>query len=242
MTDDFTPPGNTPLYDGLGAEWNDIVGAFPEDKRGELAPKLKERIDNYSSLEPWRDFQKSGITPEQATQALDIYKTIESNPRYVYDAIARHLGISNQEAKEVVQQVEQASEEDPTNAEIARLKQQIETMSQIMIAENQQRNQSREQEAADQKLESDLAGLKKKYGDFDEQQIVMRMLHLDMTPEQAYQDYNGMVSQIRQTRPSPSLLGAGGTAPRQGLDVTKLERPDTRKLVAQMLENSRDRG
>ncbi len=70
------PPGDLPLIEGLSAEWNEFVSAFPEEQRNVLGPKLKERISNYeSSIESykqWDDLQKSGITADQAGIALNI--------------------------------------------------------------------------------------------------------------------------------------------------------------------------
>lgn len=234
-----TPPGdNVPLYDGLDASWNDVVSAFPEDRRAELAGSLKSRIDSYEPLKKWEDFSKSGIEPDHAKMALDVYSTIETNPKYVYDTLAKHLGISPQQAKEVVEEVQDAAEADPTNTKIQQLEQQLNTLIQIQLAERQQQSQASQAAEADKQLENDLNGLKKKYGDVNEREIVMRMMHLDMTPEEAYQDYTNMVSEIRKTRPSPMLLNGGGGVPSRALDPTKLSGKDTRNIVAQMLDNA----
>lgn len=238
-----TPPGDMPLIEGLGPEWNDIVSAFPEDRRAELGPKLKERVtgltSTYEPLKQWEDLHKSGITPEQAGSALDIVTTIENNPQHVYDILGKYLqsqGLTPKEAKEAVEEIQEGeTSEDPR---IATMQQQLETVMQIMLAQRNSEVKSKLDAEAEAEIDRDLAGLRKKYGEFDENEILMRMAYRDMTPEQAYQDYTTMVSNIRKTRPAPMLLGNGGTIPRNDIDVKKLNPTDTKNLVAQMMSNA----
>lgn len=235
---DPTPPGNAPLYEGLGSEWNDIVGAFPEDKRAELAPKLKERIDAFEPYKQWDDLQKSGITPQQASEALDISNLINSNPKAVYDKIAEFLGITAQQAQEVVEEVEEAEEAGDSRYEA--MKKQLDVLSQIIIQERQSQTQAQLQSQADAALEKEIAAVKKKFGDVDEDQILLYMGRGDLTAEQAYEAYTKRDAEIRSRRPAPTLLGSGSAVPRQPVDYTKLSNEDTKKWVAQMLEHSRN--
>jgi hypothetical protein len=230
------PPGdNVPLFEGLGSEWNDIVSAFPEDRRSELAPLLKERISAYEPLKQWEYLQKSGITPEHASTALNIYSVIENNPRDVYEAIGKSLGITTAEAKEVVEEIQDGDSEDPR---MAHLQQQVETMAQVLLA---QRNQTMEEKRiAEQEMELDneLKSLSQKYGDVPEKHILMRMQHMDMSAEEAYKDYMSDAEQIRARRPAPFVMGAGGSIPSKQIDVRKLDNKSTKSLVAQMLDHA----
>lgn len=237
-----TPPGDIPLYDGLGSEWNDIVSGFPEDKRAELAPKLKERIDSYESYKQWDEFQKSGITPDQAKTALDLFSTIENDPRRVYETLGKYLGISTQEAKEVVKEVNAGNVDpnDPRAAEIAALKHQVDTLSQITIAQRQQEIQEQEVQAQSAALEKELDAVKKKFGaeNVDEDEIIMRMYDKGITAEQAHLQYMQKVEAIRARRPAPMVLGGSGAVPQRQIDVTKLNNMDTKNLVAQMMQQA----
>lgn len=238
MGDEVTPPGNTPLIEGLGPEWNDFVSAFPEDQRTELGSKLKERVSSYSELDAWRDFQKSGITPEQASSALNLYSIVENNPRQVYDIIGKSLGISAAEAKEVVEEIEEEGEDDPRFAELQSLKQQVETMSQIMLTRHQQEQKQTAEAQAEQELNKEMEAAKKKYGeDFDEEQVIMRMMQKGMTVDQAFADHQAYVEKVRSRRPAPMILsGSGGNnIPSKAIDPTKLDGKARRSLVAQML-------
>ena len=229
-------PEGTPLFEGLGPEWNDVVGAFPEDKRTELATALKSRIDQYEPLKQWEDFQKSGITPDQAGQALNIYSTLENDPRRIYEAIGKHLGITAQQAEKVVEEIEET--DDDVDPRFKTLQQQVETMSQILLMNKQQETQATLRAEGEASLQRDLDGLKKKYGDIDEQEVIFRMLHADMTPEQAYADYTKKFDQIRARRPSPLVMGGGGQVPQKAIDPTKLDSKETKNLVAQMLQHA----
>jgi DNA-binding transcriptional MerR regulator len=236
-----TPPGdNVPLYEGLDPSWNDIVSAFPEDRRNDLAPLLQSRVSEiekrYEPLKQYEDFAKSGVSPDQVSTALSVYSTIENSPERVYKMLGDYLGVSAKEAKEAVQQVQDADpDEDPR---IATMQQQLDTLMKIKVAEHQQNTQQQmvaEQEAA---LDRELKALQKKYGDFDEEQILMRMQHKGVSAEDAYKEYDAMVSNIRRTRPAPMVLGQGGQIPRNAVDPTKLDSKDTKNLVAQMLAHA----
>lgn len=228
-------PNDMPLFEGVPAEWNDIVSAIPEDKRSELGPILRDRVNQYEPLKGWSDLHKSGITPEFAKQGVDLWATIENNPRTVYDTLARHLNITPEQAKEVVEEIEDADQDDPR---IKAMQEQINTLAQLTVAKEQQTRQEKMQAEQEAALDKDLNDLKKKYGDVDEEEIVMRMLQRDMTAEEAYQSYAEKVNGLLKRRPSPMVMGAGGVIPRNAIDVTKLDNAGTKNLVAQMLQQA----
>jgi hypothetical protein len=242
------PPGDSPLYDGLDSSWNDIVGAFPEDQRATLAPLLKQRIDsiesNYAPLKQWEDFQKSGITPEHATTALNLFSTIENDPRKVYDTIGQHLGLTPQQAQQVQQMQQEVEEGDEDDPRIIAMQQQLETIGQLLLTERQQKMAAQQAAEQDAAVDKELKDLRSKYGDVDEEEVLMRMLHGNMNAEQAYQAYVAKHDTIRRTRPAPMVMGSGGAVPRKTIDPTKLDRKDTKALVAQMMQqaNNASRG
>lgn len=228
------PPGNMPLIEGLDSSWNEFVQYVPEDKRSEFAPKFKEKVSEYESLRGWGDLAKSGVTPDHADTALRVFASIENNPREIYETIGKHLGITPAQAEAIVEEIEESDSDDPR---IKTMQEQLNTMQQIMVA---QRNMTVQQQAAaeqDKVLNDELSGLKKKYGDFPEDEVVMRMLHKNMTAEQAYAEYDSRSAELRRRRPAPQLLGAGGQVPSNAIDPRKLDSADTKKLVAQMMEH-----
>lgn len=244
------PPGDLPLIEGLDTSWNEIVNYIPEDKRTEFGPKLKERVtsltSDYEPLKQWEDLQKSGITPEDAGNALSILTTIENNPQQVYETLGKYLesqGLTPKQAKEAVEGMQEGeTSEDPR---IAYLQQQIETMAQILLAQRDQTSQARLAQEADAEIDKQLKGLEKKYGkgSFDENEILMRMAYNDMDAEQAYQDYTGFVTKVRTSRPAPMLLGSGGHIPTNTApDVRKMDSKQTKDFVAQIMQNAVNEG
>lgn len=234
------PPGDIPLIEGLGSEWNELVNYIPEDKRSEFAPKFKERIGSieqqYEPLKQWEDLQKSGITPEHAGTALSLFSIIENNPREVYETLGKHLGITTQQAKEVVEAVEDGDQDDPR---IIKMQQQIDTLAQIELAKHRQNTEEQRIQEQDAALEAEIKGIQKKYGtDIPEDEIIMRMIHFNMNAEQAYQAYAERVSEIQRRRPSPMIMGSGGAVPHQSIDPKKLNNAETKNYVAQLLRHA----
>jgi hypothetical protein len=236
-----TPPGDSPLIEGLDSSWNDIVNYIPEDKRAEFAPKFKERVQSYEALKPWEEFQKSGITPDHAGTALNLFSVIENNPREVYETIGKHLNITPQQAKEVVKEVEKEIDSGNDDPRLATLQQQVDTLAQIALANKQMSEEQQRAAEQDAKIEEEINGIKTKYGsDVPEDEILMRMLHKNMSAEEAYAEYSGRVSEIQKRRPAPVIMGAGGSVPNRGIDVKKLDNEGTKNLVAQMIQHAND--
>lgn len=236
------PPGDVPLVEGLSPEWNDIVSGFPEDKRAEYAPKIRERLSSYETVqqayEPWKNLQDSGLTPELASTAATLYRLIESDPRQVYETIGQHLGITPQQAKEVVQDAKEDQEdEDPRFAKLSTLEKQVQIMSQILLGQREAETQQKAQEEADAALDKELKALKAKYSDVDEEQVVMYMAQHNVDAEEAYKRYTERDNNIRARRPAPFVLGSGGHIPtNKPIDPKTLSPADTKSLVAQMMQ------
>jgi hypothetical protein len=237
------PPGDLPLIEGLGPEWNEFVSAIPEDKRAELGPKLKERVTSvssqYEALKPWEDFQKSGITPDFADNAVRLWAQIENNPREVYDTLAKHLNITPAQAKEVVEEVKgEQGTANPYESKIKTMEEQMATMSQIMLAQRNMSAEEKRNSEAEAALDQEVSAIRAKYGnDVPEDQILMRMYTKGMSAEEAYQEYAGFVTEVRARRPAPMIMGSGGNIPSgRAIDPTKLNSKDTKNLVAQMLD------
>lgn len=233
-----TPPGDIPLYDGLSPEWNDVLGAIPEDLRGTVGPVLKSKVSSYeeklNSYKSWDDVIKSG-DPEQVKTALGVYQTIENRPQEVYELLGRHLGISTAEAKKVADAVENDESGDPRIEEMQR---RMDAMTQILVGKHQEELRSAQLKEQEDALTKELSDLKTKYGDYDEEQILLRMSHKGISAEEAYKEYEAMVDSIRRTRPAPMVLGSSGGIPRQGVDPRKLDSKDTKNLVTQLLQQS----
>ncbi len=233
------PPGDIPLIEGLDSSWNDVVSAFPEDRRSELGSQLKSRVESYEALKPWETFTKAGHSTESVQQAVDVYNILNNNPREVYETIGQYLGITPQQAQKVVESTEGGNDEDdddPYSAEVEQLKQQVRVLSELQLAQHQQETNAKQAAEQDQALEAELSALKAQHGDFPEQEVLMRMYHLNMTAEEALANYNELADNIRARRPAPTLLGGSGSIPNRRIEPQKLNSQDTRSLVAQMMQ------
>lgn len=235
-----TPPGDIPLIEGLGSEWNEFVSAIPEEQRATLGPKLKERISSYETLKPWEDFHKSGVTPEHADTALRVLTYIENNPREIYDSLAKYLNITPAQAQEAVETEAEDAAEAGDSKRLAQLEHTIKTMTEIMLSERSQTAQEKQVQQQEEALEQEIAAVKKKYGmDIPEDQLTMRMYTKGISAEQAYQEYAGFVSEVQKRRPAPMVMsGSGGSIPARTIDPTKLDSKETKNLVKQMLDHA----
>lgn len=231
---------------GVNPAWNDVLNYVPEDKRNEVIPKLQEWDNNFqqvqSTVAPWKDFINSGIDPETAEFSVNVLSTLESNPRAVYDALGAHLGISSQEAKELVEDqglLEEELEEPKEDPRIAKLEKQTEAMAQILLARKNE-EMAAEQDAA---LDQEMKALRNKLGDFDEEYVLAKM-YAGMDPEDAAKSYFEFEEQLRSRRPpAPKILSGGsGNIPQASIDPTKLDSKGTKDLVVQMLAAAKAQG
>lgn len=233
-----TPPGDIPLYDGLGTEWNDVLSAVPEEARSTVGSAIKGRISDYdtrlNSYKNWDDVIKSG-DPEHVKTALGVYNTIENKPQEVYELLGRHLGISTAEAKKVADAVESDESGDPRIEEMQR---RIDTMTQILVGKHQEELRSVQLKEQEDALAKELSDLKTKHGEIDEEHILMLMSHNNVSAEDAYKQYEALVTKIRGNRPAPMVLGSSGGIPRQGVNPRTLDSKDTKNLVATLLQQS----
>ncbi len=233
-----TPPGDIPLYDGLGTEWNEVLNAIPEELRGTVAPAIKSKVSSYdeklNSYKAWDDVIKTG-NPDLVKTAIGTYEVLENRPKEVYELLGRHLGISAAQAKEAVQELDSDDSGDPV---VAQLQQQVDTLSQIILSQRQEEIKSTQLAQQEAALGKELDSLKQKYGEYDEEQILWRMHDKGLSAEDAYKEYEAMVNSIRAKRPAPMVLGQSGSIPRQAVDPRKLDSKDTKNLVAQLLQQS----
>jgi hypothetical protein len=246
---------NIPLLQGIDADWNDVIKYIPEDKRAEAGQHLATRVAKYketeAAYEPWKEFSGSGVDPQYAQQALLVLDALENRPQEVYELLQKHLGLTPQQAAQVVnqqQQTQQTTEEPEfdfsAHPEFQAMKRQLDAASQILLARRNEEQQMVERAQADQALEDDINALKSKVGNnIPEREILMRMAYggsdgNTLSAEEAYADYMESVKNIQKYRPSPLVMGGGGPIPTSPIDVKKLDSAGTKSLVVQMLENA----
>jgi hypothetical protein len=221
------------------APWAQYTQELPDSVRPLVEPVFQKwdadvtkRFQKYSQdLEPFKAWQpviEQYGDPQVAQQAFALMEAINTDPEKVYQALAEQFGFGDQGGTEP--EDEDAPYVDP---EFQTVKQMTEQMAQIML-QQEEAARAAEEDAA---LESHLAELKEKYGEYDEE-YVLAHLNLGYTGEQAVEKFQQMMGTVRQklTGPSaPVLLGSGGGLPSQSIDPAQLNSKDTKSLVAQML-------
>lgn len=133
------------------AEYGDRHVTVKVDGQEQRVP-LKEAIDGYSRQSDYtRKTQELATERQRLAQAEAIYQALEADPEGTMRALQEALGVGN------ANQAESDEWVDPTEQRIAVLEAQI----------------AAQQEAARQAaIDTEIAGLKKSYGDFDEAQLL----------------------------------------------------------------------
>lgn len=248
--------------------WTDFLSGFPTSMHDSIKPHLSrwdegvnQRISQvhseYADFKPWRD---AGVSNEVLQQAYGVFQALNDNPQEVYRILGETYGYANQQPQnaptsanpqqgQVNPQTNQPTGDEygigeggQFNPEVARLKAMTENMAQIMVAQEN----ARQQAAEDAALDSQLKAAREKHGDFNEK-FVLGMVQSGESFEGAIKAYQGLVNQIRSdaNRPAaPVVLNGQGTGqlPSQQVDPTKLTPSERRELVAQMFKASNQQG
>jgi hypothetical protein len=239
---------------GPNPAWNDVLSVLPEQFHQVVTPHFQKwdqsaqsRIEaannSLKEFEGFKPFVEHGINPQEVEQGLRLMWEINNNPENVYKALAEAYKFG-QETPPVAKLNNDGDDDDDDtpygiDPEIAsKLEQQegiLQAVAQIVLNDAQAKEASK----ADSELETELAGLKQKYGEYDEDYVLTKMLN-GASGEDAVKAYQSLVSNISQNRPfAPNVLGnsSGGTGlPSQAIDPTQLSGKETRNLVAQMLQ------
>lgn len=246
--------------------WSDFLSGFPASMHDQIKPHLSkwdegvnQRINQVHS--EWADFKpykEAGISREVLDQAYGIYQAINDNPQEVYRILGESYGLNVQPqvnsnpAPNEQGQVNPQVQNQPTgdeyelgqggqfNPEVARLQAMTENMAQILLAQEQQR----QQQAEDAALDSELRQAREKFGNFDED-FVLRYLSSGMNMEQAVNAYNSMLNQVRSdsNRPAaPTVISGSGPLPSQQINPAQMNGSDTRKLVANIFKAANQQG
>jgi len=232
--------------DGGNPAWGEFLGVVPEEYHEQVRPIL-EKWDKgvqdqfqkvHSEYEPWKDIIKSEYDPDTIKMATEMLGMLQQDPRSLYDSLGQHFGFTAEEVEELEQQAEENPEQgqgdfwdDPRIQELNRNQQ---VMAGLLQAQHQADLEKKEEAA----LERELEALKADVGDFDEDDLIRRMLTNDkLDVRGAYDQQQKHFDTIRNARPKPPRLvgGGSGSIPNGNVDVTKLSDKDRKALVVQTL-------
>lgn len=236
---------------GINPAWNDLLSSVPAGLHSQITPHLTKWDQNFQSkigevhsqYEPYKPFIENQVAPDQINYALGILNAIEERPQEVLQALQAYMGLDipdEQGQNQNLPPQDNGPSDQPdwvNHPEFQRMNEMVNTMAQLLV-------QQRESEANaqyDSQLESDLSAAKDKFGDYDEEWVLTKLLNNpDMSVEKAVESFkefeNGILSRHRQ--PGPPVLPAGGSVPNPSFDPTKLGDKDRRATVAQMLQQA----
>jgi hypothetical protein len=251
VTGDAPVAGTEDTQSGGGGNvnpaWNDLLGVVPEMLHSQVTPHLEKWDRNYqeslnkvhSQYAPYKPYLEGGINPDQINYALQLVNAIDERPADVIQALQEYAGIQQQQQEPTPGQqgqVEQTEVPEWLNhPEFKGMKQMVETMAQLMV----QQNYSQQEAMEDQMLSDELDQLHETHGDFDEEWVLTRAANNPSVPlEDHVKAYHDFVTQIRtesRRPPGPRVMGAGGVAPDNQVDVKTLDDKGRRGMVAQLL-------
>lgn len=240
--DQSSSPGHNPA-------WDEVLSVLPEQFHSVVTPHFQKwdnaaqsRIENINKqYEQYKPLVEHGIDFDQVTQGLQLMHMANNDPRELYNQLQSALGLSPQEAAEVMEEIEEEGEEETTNPQLEKLQQGFDLLAQRVLDEEK----AKENAKFDAELDSEIAAAKEKYGDFDEDYVLAKVHGKILNGEeysiaQAAEAWTTMRDNILQSNPRPfapavigSNSGNGAGLPSQNVDVTKLNSTDTRSLVAE---------
>jgi len=252
--------GNDP---GIGSDGSDLapenqdslanpfLSKIPDADRNVVAKYIKDwdagvtrRFQQiHQQYAPYKDL--GDIESIQGAMALQ--QMINEDPARVYELLGNFVNQGQEDQQQQQQQVQQYTDEFGEQLPQAFVEKftRMEGILESLAERFMQTEQQQQADLEDRELDDYLGQLKERYGDFDEDWVLSKMMK-GMDGEQAVQQYGKFVqdtinSRMSGKRPVP-VLGGGGSVPTNGVDPTKLTRQQTQDLVAQMLADAAAQG
>lgn len=216
-------------------------------------------------LAPWKQYADQGITPDQVNGAFGVVQKLNdpNGQLEIYQALQTFLKEEGRlpNEQELAQEIqdnrdESLEEEDPRDARIKQLQEQLEQFQGAVMGQFQTQKQIRIQQEADSWADSEWNRIAKanpdlKNEDFAEiANILAAQTNRGQAPDldAAVSHYTALRDRIRTTpRPSQSAprvpSGPGGGTPGGGaIDTSKMSAEQRRELAAAVLARSKAQG
>lgn len=238
-------------------EDKEVVGKYIKEWDAGVTRKFQEIHGSYA---PYKDLGDI----ESLQQAIAVAQMLENDPEHIYNALAEMLEKNVQPNTQGQQQgngnqnglgnlglpgQQQVPPElnaylTPVQEQMAQQQKMLEQLAQIVVTTN---NQSREQQE-DAALDSWLAGLHEKHGQFDDNAVLFKVMN-GMDGDQAVEGWKNDILQSAKElglttyqgpTPPPSL--SGGSVPDNGTSVTEMDSKSTKELVANIMQMASQQG
>lgn len=231
--------------------WNPLREHIPEDVWGNVQPILsdwdrgvQQRFETlHNEYRPYEQYAKNGVDPETIDYGLGIMEKLntEDGALEVYKALEDHLRTSGLlDAGQEVEDVAPVSTDNPYAAQFEDLQNKFDMLAQYALSQREQEQLALQQQEQDRLLEEELERAHAQYGDFDDREILMRLVASDgeLTIDEAVNDYMAFVENIRQRPTPPRVLGSHGNFPAQEpVDPRKWSNEETTTNMADILRH-----
>lgn len=241
---------------GRNPAWEEFYNAIPEEYREEVQPNIDPILEKwdrgvqqrFESYKPYEKYVNEKIDPQVMDYAMNLLDTLndQEGALQVFQQLGSYL-----ESEGLLKGQEEAKEpEKPEDEEIdwdslpPALKKQLEQLQagvNLLAQERIQEVEAKKEQEQDALLEAELKSLKDKYGEYDEDWVLAKMVN-GMDAEEAVQAYNswldGMLKARNKPNPSFKALGAGSGAFPSGngeFDPRKATSREVSSMIAQKL-------
>lgn len=265
IVDDAAPESET--SDGP-ISWSKFAEDLPEPLHEQFKPIVDEWSRQYQRVSeeaaPYYKLRESGFTPEEIEMAANLQRALATDPEGFYKNMGEAYGYAQrQQLAEIQQQIQELRQpqqqtersgnwweddentpasnaappqtvEDPRYSQLEAELEQLRNM-QEQVLERQRLDEGRAQ------MEIELANIRNKYGEFDEEEVVRRALanHSqsgDASLTRAFhelKDYENRVAEriVAKQRSAPKVMGSASSMPPAAPAVT-LDTEDARRQAA----------
>lgn len=218
----MTESDNNPTGQGQNPAWNEFYDAIPENFREEVQPHINPVLEKwdrnvqnrFETYKPYEKYVNEKVDPQVIDYAMGLLNTLneDDGAMQVWQQLGSYLeqqGLLGQEEDE-----EDEEEDFDYGSLPPQLRKQIEqlqggfsTLAEYNLAQEQQRRDA-ENDAA---LDAELNDLKNKYGEYDEDWVLAKMVN-GMDAEDAVKSYHEWLDKTLQSRNRPrpfKPLGSG---------------------------------
>lgn len=233
--------------------WAPYLEEFPEIIRptakktfADWDSKVEKRFETiHQKYQPFKQFIDEGVDPTRVRNALGLADILERDPQGFAQLLAEQLGLTIQQAQEVVEELED-QEEPSTDPRITQLEEAQQQIMQHFQDQNAQQQREQLDIQQNQILDTELADLEKTYGKFNKvvkEQLLKEALRLTtvsgkpVSLTDAWKSLEAFVKAVREVpRPgqlAPKVLSGSNVfpAPAPEKPLGKLSDKETKSAV-----------
>lgn len=243
---------------GGNPAWQPFLDALPTSLHSQVTPLLQEwdkgvqqRFEAiHEEYAPYKQYKEQGTDPETIGYALNLVNALNENPEQVWKSMGEYYNLTPAEQAAVAEATAQEGSSDQSwmddndeyvDPRIAKLEQGVQEMAKMLMQEQEAKASA----AEDQRLANELAELKTKYGEYDEQYVLSRMMNGDSAEDaiKGYQEVTQRILAQNNRPPAPKVLGGGGGGvANTSVNPAKLSEAERKGLITQMLAKAKQEG